>query len=91
MKTNSIPQELLEALGKTGAVTILRELEKEGRRFSALRKLLTHATLAKRLRELEKIGLVERKIVDSRPPSSQYMLTSRGREVLQLLRKLGTL
>jgi DNA-binding HxlR family transcriptional regulator len=90
MKTNSIPQELLETLGKTGTITILKELERENRRFSALKKLLTHATLAKRLRELEKMGLIERKIVDSRPPSSQYILTSRGREVLQLLRKLGT-
>jgi DNA-binding HxlR family transcriptional regulator len=88
METNSFSEELIHLLGKTGTITILKELGMGNKRFSDLKKHLTHATLAKRLKELEKAGLIERKIIQSRPPSTEYALTSRGREVLEKLRKL---
>ena len=39
------------------------------------------ATLAARLTELEQAGVLERRVVDARPPRVEYRLTERGREL----------
>jgi DNA-binding HxlR family transcriptional regulator len=88
METNSLPEELVHLLGKKGTIAILKELVEGNKRFSDLKKLLTHATLAKRLKELENAGLIERKVISSRPPSTEYALTSKGKSVLEALKKL---
>jgi DNA-binding HxlR family transcriptional regulator len=43
------------------------------------------ATLTARLAELEQAGILERRVVDSRPPRVEYVLTERGRAVEALL------
>jgi DNA-binding HxlR family transcriptional regulator len=39
------------------------------------------ATLASRLTELEQAGMLERSVLDTRPPGVQYRLTIRGRRL----------
>jgi DNA-binding HxlR family transcriptional regulator len=39
------------------------------------------ATLASRLVELERAGVLERGVVDGRPPRVEYRLTARGRRL----------
>src|SRR4030095_11000946 len=39
------------------------------------------ATLAQRLVDLEQAGVLEREVVDSRPPRVEYRLTERGRQL----------
>ena len=42
-------------------------------------------TLAARLAELEAAGILERRVVDSRPPHVEYRLTERGRRLQALV------
>ena len=54
-------------------------------RFSQFRQVLgpvPPATLAQRLSELEDAGLLERVVVDGRPPRTEYRLTPEGRRAL---------
>jgi len=45
-------------------------------------------TLALRLTELEEAGILERHVVDSRPPRVEYVLTPQGRRLQTLLEAL---
>ena len=47
------------------------------------------ATLTQRLADLEKAGILEREVIDSRPPRVEYRLTKRGRELRALLSALS--
>lgn len=90
-KTKSSNEEYLQILCREGAVTILKELVMGPRRFSKLKRLVKHSTLAKRLKELEDAGLVERTVTKRRPPASEYTLTNKGKEVLNILSQLKRL
>ena len=46
------------------------------------------ATLAQRLSDLEKAGILEREVIDSRPPRVEYRLTERGGQLRSLLSAL---
>ena len=46
------------------------------------------ATLAQRLADLEKAGVLERTVIDSRPPRVEYRLTERGRQLRSLVSAL---
>jgi len=72
-----------ETLLHKWSIPVLAELGDE-RRFSALRAALPGVTpraLALALRELEAIGLVRREIRPTRPPSTAYRPTARGRRI----------
>jgi len=45
-------------------------------------------TLSARLAELEEAGLLERRVVDDRPPRVEYRLTERGLQLRSLLHAL---
>jgi len=49
------------------------------------------ATLATRLTELEEAGVLERHVVDTRPPRAEYRLTARGAELRSLVATLRRL
>ena len=61
-------------------------------RFNEFRQALGEIpprTLAARLAELERAGILERRVlVDARPPRVEYRLTERGRRLEALLRAL---
>ncbi len=48
----------------------------------------SRATFAILIKELEKEGIVARKLIDSRPPRVKYSLTKKGEEVAENLSKL---
>jgi DNA-binding HxlR family transcriptional regulator len=48
------------------------------------------ATLTARLNELEDAGLLERVVVDGRPPRTEYRLTARGAQVASVIALLGS-
>ena len=50
---------------------------------------ISPATLAQRLADLEKAGVLERTVIDSRPPMVEYRLTERGRQLRSLVRALA--
>jgi DNA-binding HxlR family transcriptional regulator len=47
------------------------------------------ATLAQRLADLEEAGVLEREVVDARPPWVEYHLTERGRRLRSLVNALA--
>jgi len=46
------------------------------------------ATLAQRLTDLEQAGVLERTVIDTRPPVVEYRLTERGRRLRSLVKAL---
>jgi DNA-binding HxlR family transcriptional regulator len=49
------------------------------------------ATLTARLAELEQAGILERHVVEARPPRAEYRLTARGAELSELVSVLRRL
>jgi DNA-binding HxlR family transcriptional regulator len=47
------------------------------------------ATLAQRLADLEEAGVLEREVIDARPPRVEYRLTERGRQLRSLVNALA--
>ena len=57
-------------------------------RFNEFRQSLGEIpprTLAARLAELEEAGILERRVIDARPPYVEYRLTDRGRRLEALV------
>jgi DNA-binding HxlR family transcriptional regulator len=76
-----------DALLRKWSVPVLAELGDE-RRFSELRTSLTGVTpraLALALQDLEAAGYVRREVLATRPPSTVYRPTARGRRVQRVL------
>jgi DNA-binding HxlR family transcriptional regulator len=46
------------------------------------------ATLTQRLNDLERAGVLQRTVIDSRPPRVEYRLTARGRQLRTLMNAL---
>jgi DNA-binding HxlR family transcriptional regulator len=82
-----------EVLGRRWSLLILKNLcTKEVIRFNEFKKLLSgisSTVLAERLLELEREGLVSKKIYPQIPPKVEYSLTIRAKELGVILRELG--
>jgi DNA-binding HxlR family transcriptional regulator len=50
---------------------------------------ISPATLAQRLADLEEAGVLERQVIDARPPLVEYRLTERGRQLRSLMNALA--
>ena len=85
----------LSVIGGKWKPIIARYLMLKTRRFGELRKLMPDATqkmLTQQLRELERDGIVARKVFPQVPPKVEYSLTTYGqtlRPVLEALCKWG--
>lgn len=69
-------------------VMVLHYLLSGTKRFNELHRLLkgvTHRTLAAQLRELERSGIVRRKVYAQIPPKVEYSLTRLGRSLEPIL------
>jgi len=79
--TNCPVEAALDIIGgKWKSIILFRVMEKT-RRFNELRKLLpniTQRTLTNQLRELERDGLLQRKIFAEVPPKVEYSITEFG-------------
>jgi DNA-binding HxlR family transcriptional regulator len=82
-----------EVLGRRWALLILKNLNtKEAIRFNELKRTLygiSSTVLAARLLEMEREGLISKKIYPEIPPRVEYRLTTRARELGIILRDLG--
>lgn len=78
--------------GKWKSMILFRVMEKT-RRFNELRRLLPNITqrmLTNQLRQLERDGLIRRKIYAEIPPKVEYSLTDFGRTLTPVLVALTT-
>src|SRR5690348_17845700 len=83
-----LPEEVARAadlLGRRWALAILWAAAEAGAvRFNEFKQTLDGIpprTLAARLAELEEAGILERRVLDTRPPRAEYRLTDAGRRL----------
>ena len=85
--------DIWEILGKRWSLHILRNLSTNGTiRFNALKRLLpgiSSTVLSERLLELEREGLITKKIYPEVPIRVEYSLTSRAKELETILYQLS--
>jgi DNA-binding HxlR family transcriptional regulator len=90
-----VPEEVRRAAGlleRRWTVSILWASSEGASRFNELRQAVGEippTTLAQRLVELEDAGLLEREVVDARPPRVEYRLTERGHRLREVLNALA--
>ena len=99
MKTSNLPMGLndchvraaLKAMGGKWKPILLYQLNAGPRRFGELRRSVPDVTqkmLTQQLRELERDGLVSRKVYHEVPPKVEYALTKHGKTVEPVLTAL---
>ena len=90
-----IPEEVrrtADLLERRWTLSILYASVEGAERFNEFRDALGRVpptTLTVRLTELVNAGLLERRVLDTRPPAVEYRLTPLGRRFEPLLRALG--
>ena len=91
-----LPAEVLEGadiLGRRWALALIYASHTGAVRFNEFRQALREVSprmLAQRLADLEDAGLLERRVIDARPPLVEYRLTPQGRRlkaVVDVLRR----
>jgi len=89
---NPVPEEVARAadlLGRRWMIAIVWAAAEEGAvRFNEFKMALEGIpprTLAQRLTELEDAGVLERRVLDARPPRVEYRLTDAGRKLRALV------
>lgn len=79
-------------IGGKWKTVVLWYLRKEKKRFSELRKLIpaiTEKMLSIQLKQLEKDGLVGRKVYGEVPPRVEYFLTDFGQTLVPMLEEIA--
>jgi DNA-binding HxlR family transcriptional regulator len=90
-----VPEEVRRAadlLERRWTLSILYASIEGAARFNEFRTAVGRvppATLTARLTELVDAGLLERRVLDTRPPAVEYRLTTRGKRFEPLLRELA--
>jgi DNA-binding HxlR family transcriptional regulator len=93
-RCNQIPEEVRRAadlLERRWTLSILYASIEGALRFNEFLEALVRvppATLTARLNELVEAGLLERSVLDTRPPAVEYRMTSQGKRVKPLVREL---
>ena len=93
-RRDPIPEEVRRAadlLERRWTLSILYASVEGAERFNELRSALGRvppATLTTRLTELVDAGLLERRVLDTRPPAVEYRLTSTGRRFEPVVRAI---
>ncbi len=85
-------RDVLDRVGDAWSVLVISELSKGPCRFNALRRVvdgISQRMLAVTLRQLERDGLVSRKVLDLKPPQVEYSLTDRGGSLDGAIRNLA--
>jgi DNA-binding HxlR family transcriptional regulator len=98
-RCNPVPEEVRRAadlLERRWTISILYASYDGAMRFNEFRQALgpiPPATLATRLAELEQAGVLERRVIDARPPLVEYRVTDSGdalRPVVEALAGLAS-
>ena len=93
-KTQPMPEEVARAadlLGRRWVLAIVYTAHGGVIRFNDFKRTLGNIpprTLAQRLQELEEAGILDRRVIDDRPPRVEYRLTDAGRRLRALVRAL---
>ncbi len=94
-RLDPVPEEVRRAadlLERRWTLSILYASVEGAARFNEFRDAVGRvppATLTARLSELVEAGLLERRVLDTRPPAVEYRLTGLGKRFEPLLRELA--
>ncbi len=81
-------REILASVANKWTVLVLSVLTEDTTRFNELRRRVqgvTQKALTQTLRDLERLGLVSRRIYAEVPPRVEYSLTALGRSLVKVL------
>lgn len=81
-------QLVMEQIGGAWKAPILWRLKDKTMRYGELRKDIPHISdkmLTNQLRELEENEYIERKVYAVVPPKTEYSLTQKGRDIIELI------
>lgn len=82
----------LNVVGERWSLLIVRDLLLGGPQrfqdFANSMEGISPSTLSKRLKSLEKDGIIERIVVDGRPPRTEYALTQKGESLRPVVRAM---
>lgn len=91
-ENNCAMTKAMKVIGGKWKLLLLNAIRKEcPMRFGELRKKMkdiTHATLTLQLRELERDGIIERKVYAETPPRVEYKLTPIGKKLVPTIQAL---
>jgi DNA-binding HxlR family transcriptional regulator len=93
-RPDPVPEEVRRAAGlleRRWTISILYASVEGAERFNEFQSALgrvSPATLTARLTELVEAGLLERRVLATRPPAVEYRLTAQGKRFEPLLREL---
>lgn len=82
----------MEIIGGKYKGVIIGHLINKTLRYSELQKLISHATpkmLIQQLKELERDGIIIRKLYPVVPPKTEYSLTERGKSLIPAIIELN--
>ncbi len=93
MPPSRLSRKVLRVISRRGAFEVLDALAQGPVRFSALEARLGMAprTLSERLREFSALGLVRREAFAEVPPRVEYILTPRGKRVLNFFEQMDSI
>ncbi len=92
MVTSGNNLKVTQILEIASVKSLLLLFEKGEVRYSELLSLIkSRATLGVSLRDLEQEGLIQRRVVDSKPIKSFYSLTEKGADVAKALQQVNIL
>jgi len=83
--------KLIRVLGKRGAVEILENLDrkKEGMKYMEIEVIIGNpSTTSRRLADLERLGIIKRKVSEEKYRPVYYSLTNKGKSLVSIIREL---
>jgi DNA-binding HxlR family transcriptional regulator len=83
----------MQIIGNKWTALILRDLASGSKRFSELEKSvgdINPRTLSQRLEDLAEHGIITKETFAEVPPRCEYSLTSKGQDLVPVLRQMAT-
>ncbi len=83
---------IMKLLGEKWVIVMVKELSDRGQRFNELQRnigKISSRTLAKRLKELEKVRIIKKQTSESSAGVTEYSLTEAGKDLMKSFKNLG--
>lgn len=84
-------KEFIKILGKKGVIEILENLDKskKGMKYKEIELIIGNpGTTARRLADLEKLGIIKRKVSEEKYRPVYYSLTDKGRDLASMVKEI---
>ncbi len=84
-----VSEDIFRLLGRRGVIELLYSLEGKRRKYKELEEIIGNpSTTARRLKSLERHGLIRREVSSEKYRPVYYSLTEKGRKLLLVVRQV---